>query len=466
MTSSTVYSKILRKMEAFNRDSITVNDIRAQKAAFDAASENFAREFVRGQGMWTGLRTAASWATGTETPQQRIQSYAGNVREEMSRLIELRSRAFAAAAPAGNDPLYRERLARKAAKEQIKLTRQIRMDLMDANSTQGVLDQTYRYYINLMGDAMKLGTGFILALGGRIIGGEAEVAANYAAAPFIAAFLMDTGRRAYLEATTRNNINTQGLGTDELKRRGASLIEGWVTGDLEGVQIQGPILDELEQRAARDVRVRLDSDGVKRPDFMLPNTDPANIENRETTRTALSDSLARYNLEQELIRSRDVARGSRQIRTLLALGAIATAASLYFMRPAPEPEPEPRPVCGEQDLKDDDWRMRQQIGTGGVSSLRGIAENLWFRRIYGRDFNHNNAQDRVDYDRAWGLDIEGNSRIVDELVREIKAKNPDLRMVGTDLFMKDNPPGGTGPIRSVQVLCDLELNQTYIRINR
>lgn len=444
-------------MEARDRISLNVQDIRAQRTRFDAAAEAFGTEYAHGQSAWSVLRTPLAWVRGVETPKQRITRLGDELKEEMTLLVEFRARVFAANLPGGGIPTtdqYRERLTQKAAKEQIKLSRRVARITDEANTNLGVADDAYRGYISENADAAKfliagLSAG---AAGVGLIQGEAAVGAYYFASGLGGLGLMDLARRGTLRGNLRHADNINAASRSELLKRVASIEEGNITGD-EGLNNElRELYGELQIRAQRSLGMRVNSDNILRPNFMLPSNDPVNKATRETTRKALTDTLAQYSIQDELIRSKDSAKGTRRLRLALAATLITGLATHYLTRPAPELPPTPAPYCGIRQFPVGDPFYGDKIRVDSVHSFTGIAEEIWYKRTTGESFRPEVPEDRKRFNDIIELDEVGNRRTIGGLARALKEKNQYVaKFVSPDGFTAN----------MILELCPEEINEVF-----
>lgn len=377
---------------------ITPAHVAAQQAIFDGEAERFGQLYARGQNQFRGERTPIS-AVITSLTEARLN------------LTETRARQTAQAVL--DDLLYRQTLAASFAHEYMATGDTILAATQRENSDLGFVDGAYRANMTFDGASLRAlgGIGLIsAAVYGWIMDPNAMIAAE--AGIFIGTTgILDATRHLLLRSFLRNGRNTNGASTANLIQRQASFREGLTTGDeIDGPQ---PINQALEQRLAGEVLSQLELDGIRRPDMLNP-TDYSDI---LCQRVSLRSRLPRYEDLPELVQSRNIAKGSRLTRTLLCSALAAGLLFVHFSRPED---------CGTSAFSAPDPFMQEVTGASKVSSVRGMAEAQWFRRVFRKPFNLEDPKDREAFDRAYESDRETNEQVINEIYRLIRAANPDM----------------------------------------
>lgn len=395
--------------------------LEAQQDRFRAAAERFAQEYARGQNQFLTLgRTLWTRITGRQTPHQQIKEATADLTEARLNLAEARARQLAQNTP--DDTTYQQVLADGFAQQYRITGQEILGTTQVENSNLGAIDDIYRF--NMRAGLLRLvsGAGLVAAASGALnwIQGPNAITATEIGIFLGGTGILDTARQIFLYSFNRSGIAPFTASTASLIRRKASINEGQITGD----EIAGadPINIELETRLARETLAQLQIDGINSPDL----TNPKDYSDILRQRESLRSRLPRYNDLRELVRSRDTARVSRLTRTLLTT---ALAAALIYSHASRFED------CGSRTFPQPDTFI-QQI-TGGVtntSSWRGIAENEWFKRNFGRDFNPKDPQDRIIYDKLYQNDPEGNNQLIEQIVLQSKRKNPQIHSSGRDLL--------------------------------
>lgn len=396
---------------------ITPEYIATQQERFNAAAQIFGQTYSRRQNIFSAGTDLIRRITGRPTTTQEIIQAAGDLQEARLNLAETRARD--AAQNATSDALYRQVLANHFAQEYLATGEEVLAATQVENTNLGHIDNVYRANMNPGGSSLRLagGLGLILAAGPlNWIQGPNGVTATEVGIFLGATGVLDTARQIMLQTFQRSRVGLALASTANLIRRQASIHEGQITGDeIENAQLVNQV---LQGRLAQETLDQLERDEIIRPNFINPDI----LKQRDSLRNRSS----RYDHLLELVRARDTARVSRLTRTLLYT---ALAVGLIYVH-ASRPE-----YCGERTFPNPD-RFTESIteGATGLSSWKGVAENEWFKRIYGVDFDRTNPQHRIMFDTTYDLDKEGNDRLVDDITRQLKRKNPQIRSVTRDLF--------------------------------
>lgn len=392
----------------------------AQRDRFNGAAERFGQEYARGQNQFLTLaRTLHARITGRPTPFQQIREAITNLTEARLNLTEARARQAAQGTP--DDITYQQVLSTHMAREYIATGQEVLTTAQVENSNLGVIDDIYR--VNTRAGFLRFvgGTGLVLAANTlNWIQGPNAVTATEIGIFLVTTGVIDTAREIFLSSFNRSRIAPFTTSTASLIRRRASIQEGQITGDeTEGSEI---IDHELSARLAHETLAQLQLDGVRKPDL----TNPKDYFDILRQRESLLSRLPRCADLRELVRSRDIARVSRLTRTVMYTTLLAGLIYSHASRPE---------YCGSRTFPQPDTFI-QRI-TGGVvntSSWRGIAENEWFKRNFGRNFNPQDPQDRIQYNTLYQYDPAGNNNLIEQVVLQLKSKNPQIHSSGRDLL--------------------------------
>lgn len=403
---------------------VTPEYIAAQQERFNAAAQHFGETYSRGQNMVTSIgRNIWARVTGRPTHGEQITQAIQDLTETRLNLAEVRARQTAQGI--ADITAYQNQLANQFSREWYATGTNILDIATVENTNYGILDGLYRANLSA-GPAFRLvgGAALILAAtanGLNLIQGPEAVIATEAGAFIAATGAVEVARQIFLGLYTRSRMNIIGANSVSLIRRRASIHEGQITGDELGDS--DPIDLNLQARLGDEIRSQLQQDGIRRPDL----TNPADVSDILRQRGSLRLRLPRYQDLNELVRSRDLARRSRLVRTILY--AAAAAGVVVFQLNQPE-------YCGTRDFPQPDPRMEQASGGAVyISSWRGIAENEWFKRIHGRDFNRLDPDEAERYQAAYQYDPEGNDQIIEKIVVELKKKNPQIKSAGRDFLI-------------------------------
>lgn len=423
------------------RKSIVPEYVATQQQRFDAAAQLFGQVYSGYQSIFSVGTDVIRRLTGRPTSAQETVQAANTLTEERLNLAEVRARQTAQGTP--TDDIYRLELSSHFAQEYIRTGEEILTAVQKENTNLGNLDAIYRANMTPFGSALRLAGGL-----GLIIASSADV--NWIQNPNIAVTaaeigifigatgVIDTARHIFLQAFQRSRFGLQQASTSNLLRRRASIHEGQITGDeIEDAQ---PINQQLEQRLSQETLDQLQLDGITRPNL-------ANIVDYSDIlrqRTSLRSRLSRSEDLRELVRSRDIARVSRLTRTLLYTALAAGLIFIHMQRAE---------FCGTGPYVGPDRHTERATGGAtSISSWKGLAESVWFKRIFRVDFDVNNPWHRELFDTTYDLDPEGNVRLVQDIVTQLKRKNNDqITTVTRDFFRH-------GPVRSI---CDGELDRIY-----
>lgn len=409
-----------------------------QQQRFDAAAQGFGEIYARGQNMFFVGRDLLSRIAGRRTHSEEIIEAIANLQEARLNLTEVRARQAAQTAP--DDLVYRQELSAHFAREYYVTGQEALTAARIENSNLGAVDDVFRVYIRPDGTAFKLLTGGVLMLaasgGAGFIQGE-----NAATTREIATFFLTTGglnlaRQIFLNSFSRSRVNISTASTASLIRRRASIHEGQITGDE--TESSQSIDAALQPRLGEEILNQLQLNGINRPDF----TNPADMSDILRQRESLRSRVSAYVDLPALERSRNIARFSRLTRTLLVAGVAAFLISGHIQRPE---------YCGSRTFPQPDVVM--QTATGGaidISSLRGMAQNEWFKSIYGRDFNPKDPNDQTRFDKARKYDSVTYAKLIKAIGDRIREKNPQVTFIGD--FVKQG---------TVQNLCPAELQDIY-----
>lgn len=418
---------------------ITAEYVTSQQQRFNVAAQQFGETYARGQNMLFMGRDLLSRVAGRRTHSDEMRQAITNLQETRLNLTEVRARRVAQAAP--NDLIYQQELATHFTQQYYAIGEEALTAAQIKNSNLGIVDDVYRISTRPEGTALRLIVGGALFLttstAMNLIQGENAVTARE-----IATFLLTSGglnfaRQIFLGSFSRSRVNLSFASTASLIRHQASIHEGQITGDeVETVQ---PINAILEPRLREAVLSQLQLDGITRPNY----ANPADLTDILRQRDSLRARIPGYEDLPALERSRNIARFSRLTRTLIVAGVAAFLISGHITRPA---------YCGSRTFPLPDTIMQNATdGALDISSWRGIAENEWFKRIYGRDFNPANPQDRIKFDKAYQYDVVGNNELIEAIVARLKEKNPQIKSAGRD-FIKQ------GELRDI---CEDELDTIY-----
>lgn len=400
------------------RKFIDVTIINAQQARFDALRASFGEAYSRGQNMFGSLGAdLLARVSGRQTPSQELNQIADDLNEARLSVAEARARRVAQTAP--NDSTYRQRLARVFARSHRIAGEEILNSTDQENTSLGFLDEAYRWNMRPEGSTARvlIGGGLLIAAGGlNLIQGPNALTASEIGVFLAATGAVDLARSLFLGETARTlpNLNTASL--SNLIRRKASVQEGQITGD--GVENANLINVELQNRLQQETLNELNLRATGKPNFvnLLDMTDIL------AQRDALRARVENFADVRELIKARNIARVSRLTRTLLYTVLAVGIINFHMGR---------HEYCGTRDFPNPDTYIESITGgASGISSIRGIAANEWFKRIYSRDFVR--GQDEALFGTAYDLDPEGNEQLIWEIGRQIKTKNPQRDMVGRD----------------------------------
>lgn len=412
--------------------------VATQQTRSDTASQRFGQAYSNRQNMFSVGADFIRRIAGRQTTGSEIDQSIAAAQEERLNLAEVRARQ--AAQGALNDTIYRQELATHFAEEYFRVGNEIAVTTQAETQTPGLINNLYRGYTTAAGATLRLLAGMGILWASREIIQNPNYAAGMADIGILiaASGVMDTTRHLFLQAFNRNRNGAGFLNVTQLIRRRASVQEGQITGDeLDG---PGVLENVLQTRLTQEVRDQLEIDGITRPD--LRNF--TNFKDILRQRVSLRDRIPRYEDLKELVRARDIARVSRLTRTLLLTVLAVGLLNHYVQRPE---------FCGYGAYTSSDPEVERMTGgITGLSSAKGDAERIWFKRLTGKDFDMNNPKDREIFDSTFNLDPEGNTKIIQQIVSDMKNK-PGREFVTPDLFKHGR----------FWLVCNAELDGIYNR---